>query len=52
MCTFGVLGLSCEAPGKKKSEILDGPAEGRSGGGCPGGGGPEVGPEKGGAPVG
>ena len=31
MCTFGVLGLSCEAPageGKKKSEILGGPAEG------------------------
>ena len=44
MCTFGVLGLSCEAPaaprerrkkeisglrGKKKSEILGGPGEGR-----------------------
>ena len=33
MCTFGVLGLSCETPaalgeGKKKSEILGGPAEG------------------------
>ena len=38
MCTFGVLGLSCEAPAaqwwwrEKKSEILGGPAEGVEGG--------------------